>query len=153
MNKPTGEKKYMNADKNKGVDFLLLLQNQDSKKIINKLAKERKILVNKFKQPKSKTIRIPIELYNDFKKTGNGDIKKGMIKTILLRRAFENQSDDSIELNIVMRDCEQMMKHIELFFPELYNNGISNLPAFIRKILQTGKVDVSFLNGSDNSEN
>jgi len=89
MNKPTGEKKYMNADKNKGVDFLLLLQNQDSKKIINKLAKERKILVNKFKQPKSKTIRIPIELYNDFKKTGNGDIKKGMIKTILLRRAFD----------------------------------------------------------------
>ena len=115
----------------------------NTEKYISKLSRKRKVLVHELKNDTTKVIRIPVEYYDEFMRIGGGDWKKGMVRALIAYNcSLEN---DNVGMDVLMRDCERLMEHLRVFFPENHYAHFSNFPAFLRFFLQTGKIKIDIL--------
>jgi len=109
----------------------------NKKEYVKKLSKTKQVLTKELKEPQSKVERIPIELLHEFIRIGNGNWKQGM--TIAL---ISHNTHDPKEL--LMKDCDGLMHHLELFYNNNHNEHFRNFPAFFHEFLKTGKPDMRF---------
>ena len=121
------------------------IKKTDLQKHVQQLAKTRKTLVNEFKESKRKVRSIPIELEYFFKKVGDGNFNKGLVKASLVCKCASEHNDHETEKEIIMMDLDKMMCHLKLLFPKIYKNHLSNLPAFVRVVLDTEKLNFKLL--------
>lgn len=89
---------------------------------------------------KSKVARIPTKLYQKIEKRGDGDFKTGLIKINSFCEHFELKPEQ-----IIMDDVEQLMVHIQRYYPENHYNHFHNFPAFMRVFIKRGIPDFSIL--------
>lgn len=108
------------------------------KEYIHRLIHKKQVLTKEFKEPQSRVKRIPIELVHEFERIGNGDWKKGMTAT-LISHNIHNPDE------ILMKDCDQLMYHLNIYYGENHKHHFRNFPAFFRMFLQTGKPNIKIL--------
>ena len=89
------------------------------KEYVKKLSKTKQVLTKEFKEPQSKVERIPIELLHEFKRIGNGNWKQGMTAALI-----SHNTHDPKEL--LMKDCDGLMHHLELFYDNNHNSHFNN---------------------------
>jgi len=92
------------------------------------------------KTEKSIVCRIPQSIYSDIIKRGNGDYKHGLVITNHICK--ETEKDPA---KIIMNDVDDLMTHIQQYYPNNHYNHIKNFPAFMRSFLKTGRPNTEIL--------
>lgn len=110
----------------------------NQKEYVQELSQKKQVLTKEFKEPQSKVKRIPIELIHEFERIGKGNWKKGMVST-LVSHSTHNPDE------VLMKDCDQLMYHLDIFYGENHNHHFRNFPAFFRMFLETGKPNIKIL--------
>lgn len=109
------------------------------KEYIHQLNQKKQVLRKENgKPPYSKVKRIPLELIYEFNRIGNGDWKKGMTATLI-----SHNTHNANEL--LMKDCDQLMYHLSIYYSETHNDRLRNFPAFFKEFLRTGKPNIKIL--------
>lgn len=114
------------------------IEEAKEKEIINNMSRNRQFLRKVKKKPSSETKRIPIEMIHEFEKMGNGNFKKGLMKSIISYHTHDPKE-------LLMKDCDMLMDHLKLFFSDNHYQHFDNFPAFFRRFLETGLLDVNYL--------
>jgi len=86
------------------------------------------------KDEKSVVCRIPMNIHKEIISRGKGDFRNGIVKTNILCKEVEKNP-----VNIIMQDVDNLMAHIEQYYPMNHYNHFSNFPAFMKVFLRTGK--------------
>ena len=93
-------------------------------------------------------VRIPINLHKKIAKRGMGCFKTGLIKTDHTCEIIETNPED-----IILKDVDMMMMHLQQYFPEIYANHLHNFPAFTRILLTKNVADFSMLTNGKEDKN
>ena len=92
------------------------------------------------KTEKSVVCRIPIRLHSKISKRGGGNFQHGLVAVNSIVEHVEERPEQ-----IIMEDVDNIMIHLQQYYPENHYNHFHNFPAFMRIFLKRGIPDFSIL--------